>query len=292
MKNSYLFTQPLMELDNELIQNLIRKEGLKGYGAYIVLNDALRKLDGFRMPLSYLLFIAMEAHTTVKYLLKIIKNYGLYKIEHFEVFSPELTDYMLKLMIEKYEKRENELQYKSGKKKCLIKSQVLKSVKLQISNRNNNLNCSELASLRVGTKINTISQFNLREREKEKREKAVEKTQKCDGGVRNNSQQPLMMAEAAVFSSATESVRLGGPLEIVKPFLRTHEIKLLVEQTPSLHKRCLLLHKQFVDPFEKCLGRHGAFSSLLPAYVSAGSMKYAVLGPPDYTIPIEIALSG
>ena len=155
-------------LMDERVLNLMECEGLVGYGAYMMLNYLLRHQEDYRFPLVLLSTVARLAHVRANFLMKIIKNYGLFVMDGEEFFSPSVTDFMLRLRIKKLTTKENKLQGGDPKKKSLSERSELTNVKKEIKKTCNSLTDSRQLSTYAGAKINSISLYKIRERKKEK----------------------------------------------------------------------------------------------------------------------------
>jgi len=199
-----------MGINNKPLRDLLVAEGLMGVGALSYLNDLLRHSQNYRIRLSLLSGIALDTHTSVRYLLKIIKNYGLFVIDGDEFYSPEITNLMLRMKIKHFQIRENELQKNSPIKKSLSVATELNEVKKKLSITIKELNNCKIASLHACAKINTISQLRLREREKEKRETACGEIQKTQLAARKISQQATEEGETEVLNQAEELNQRNG----------------------------------------------------------------------------------
>jgi len=192
MKNYNLTLLQKMGMNNELKQKMLEAEGVKGVGVYLTLDHMLRHTKDYRIRIAIVPSIALNLHVSMRYVLKIIKEYGLFVIDGEEFYSPEITDLMLRLRVKIFQSKEKKLQSIETKKKSLIENVELKEVKKEIATAIKNLNDSKLKTLEAQTKINYISQFKLREREKEKRENASGGRQKNPLAARNFSQQDVI----------------------------------------------------------------------------------------------------
>ena len=197
-----------MVINNKSLEYLLFKEGLQGFGAYRYLNDLLRRSSNYRMRVSFLAVVATDLHTSLRYLLKIVKNYGLFVVDRDEFYSPEVTDMMLRVRLRNYKHLENKLHYIELKKKSLSVATELSKVKKKLSITIKELNDCKIASLRACAKINTISQLRLREREKEKRETASGEMQKSQLAARNISQHTIEEVDTEALNQADEVSRV------------------------------------------------------------------------------------
>ncbi|MFV0546685.1 MAG: hypothetical protein ACK5ND_10960 [Bacteroides sp.] len=168
MKKLDVMLEEDLGLTDERLLNLMECEGMVGYGAYLMLNHLLRHQEDYRFPLVLLSTLARKVHVRANFLMKIIKNYGLFVIDGEEFFSPSVTDFMLRLKIKKLTNKENKLQSGDAKKKSLSERSELKNVKKEIKETCNSLTDSRQISAYAGAKINNISIYKIREREKEK----------------------------------------------------------------------------------------------------------------------------
>jgi len=160
-----------MGMNNELKQRMLEAEGLKGVGVYLTLDHVLRHIKNYRIRLSTVPSIAQNLHTSVRYIMKIVRNYGLFVIDGEEFYSPEITDLMLRVRIKVLQGKEKKLQNQNKKSKGLSEIQELKNIKKDISITTKELYDSRKAAANIRTMINTISQFKLRERERKKKER-------------------------------------------------------------------------------------------------------------------------
>jgi hypothetical protein len=79
------------------LQELFFSEGLKGYGTYWLLMEYLGQRHGYRGKMRHVGWLSKRIGTNAQYLLKIIRQYELFRIEGEEFFSPGLIDRMAPL---------------------------------------------------------------------------------------------------------------------------------------------------------------------------------------------------
>ena len=226
MKNFKFFIQHTIGLTNKLVTDMISTEGLNGYGAYQILNGSLKHQENFRLPLSALSSIANEVKTSARYLLKIIKKYGLFVIDGDEFFSPELTDYMLRMKIKRYHNDKKSMQINTKKTKTGTEFKELNSVNKKVSNLRKILNDSKLKTFRVRANIYNYSQLKKRERDEEEKiaKRPAEKT-KVSGAPRHFCQQEMEHHNMVNIPQMADSLQVNGPLPIVEALRRCSEIK-------------------------------------------------------------------
>lgn len=109
MKNDNFFKHDASACNGEKMMNLIDKEGLRGYGAYWVLLEALRKETDFCCPLSILQSLAIRSRVRASYLLHIVQDFGLFVVEKDHFYSPgmkrRMSTYLLSSKLESVKKR-------------------------------------------------------------------------------------------------------------------------------------------------------------------------------------------
>lgn len=81
MKNDKFFKHDATAADDERILALIEQEGMKGYGTYWVLLEALRKQESLCLSYGVLRPLAARCRTKKEYLLHIVKDFGLFVVE-------------------------------------------------------------------------------------------------------------------------------------------------------------------------------------------------------------------
>lgn len=88
MKNDQYFKHDAGASCNQKIMRLIDELGMKGYGAYWVLQETLRMQKNYRAPMDTLNRIARRARVMPAFLLRIINNYDLFVVEEECFYSP------------------------------------------------------------------------------------------------------------------------------------------------------------------------------------------------------------
>lgn len=81
MKNDKFFKHDVSAANDEKILMLIEEEGMKGYGAYWVLLEALRRQEDLRSSLKILIPLAVRSKVSKKYLLHIVTDFDLFVVE-------------------------------------------------------------------------------------------------------------------------------------------------------------------------------------------------------------------
>lgn len=99
MKNDNFFKHDATAADDEKILLLIEREGLKGYGAYWILIEALRKQDNLCSSFSVLRSLAIRSRVRQSYLVHIVKDFGLFVIEGDHFYSPGMKRRMAKYLL-------------------------------------------------------------------------------------------------------------------------------------------------------------------------------------------------
>lgn len=87
MRNDKFFKHDASAADDEKILILIGTEGLKGYGAYWILLEALRKHQDLRLSFSVIKMLAARYRTRKEYLMHIINDFDLFIIEENHFYS-------------------------------------------------------------------------------------------------------------------------------------------------------------------------------------------------------------
>jgi len=77
--------------ENECFEQLLEKEGMKGYGVYWVVVENLFGKPGYRAPISYLNILAGKMRIRKKYLQRIVTQYGLFKVTKKYFSAPQLA---------------------------------------------------------------------------------------------------------------------------------------------------------------------------------------------------------
>lgn len=88
MRNDKFFKHDASASSDEKIMNLLQKEGLKGYGAYWVILEVLRNQTNFIASYELLQSLAFRLRVHKAYLLKIVKDFGLFCCEEERFYSP------------------------------------------------------------------------------------------------------------------------------------------------------------------------------------------------------------
>lgn len=94
MKNDNFFKHDASASNDERIMVLIEREGLKGYGAYWMLIEALRKQEDLYSSFSLLRSLAYRSRVHVDFLMRIVKDFGLFVVEGERFYSPGLMKRM------------------------------------------------------------------------------------------------------------------------------------------------------------------------------------------------------
>ena len=89
MKRNFYLQHPLMAMYDPRMQQLTEKEGLRGLGAYWVIIEKLGMLPEPRARQEYLRPHCDGKKITLAYLLKIIREYGLFELEEDGYFTPK-----------------------------------------------------------------------------------------------------------------------------------------------------------------------------------------------------------
>lgn len=89
MKRNFYLQHPLMAMCDPRMQQLTEKEGLRGLGAYWVIIEKLGMLPEPRARQEYLRPHCDGKKVTLAYLLKIIREYGLFELEEDGYFTPK-----------------------------------------------------------------------------------------------------------------------------------------------------------------------------------------------------------
>lgn len=98
MKNDNFFKHDATAADDEKILLLIEQEGLKGYGAYWILIEALRKQDDLCSSFGVLRSLAIRSRVRQAYLVHIVKDFGLFVIEGDRFYSAGMKRRMAKYL--------------------------------------------------------------------------------------------------------------------------------------------------------------------------------------------------
>lgn len=88
MKNDKFFKHDATASDDEKVLVLIEQEGMKGYGTYWVLLEALRKQEDLCLSFGVLRPLAARCRTKKEYLLHIVRDFGLFVVEDTHFHSP------------------------------------------------------------------------------------------------------------------------------------------------------------------------------------------------------------
>lgn len=87
MRNDKFLKHDVTATDDERVLLLIEKEGMKGYGAYWMLLEALRKQDDLRLTYNVLRPLAKRFRIHTDYLIHIIEDFGLFVVEDNSFYS-------------------------------------------------------------------------------------------------------------------------------------------------------------------------------------------------------------
>ena len=164
MKSWSVLILESLGLKNELVCQMVAVEGLRGYGAYQILINTIRHQQNFRARLSSLSTIAKMTKTSVRYLLKIIRNYGLFVIDKDEFYSLEISAELYQMKIKRYANRKKTVQSNSDQTKNVTTVNELNSVKSKVSKTGNKQNDCDLQPFRACAYIYNYSQLKKRER--------------------------------------------------------------------------------------------------------------------------------
>lgn len=111
MINDQYFPLEANMMSSDEICNLLREQGIKGFGVYMALLLELRKRDDHRSTLGALEVLAYTCRINKPYLRKIITDYNLFQVEGEGdsacISSPYLDKVMEKLKIKRQQRQEN-----------------------------------------------------------------------------------------------------------------------------------------------------------------------------------------
>lgn len=88
MRNDQYFKHDAGASGNQKIMRLIDELGMKGYGAYWMLQETLRMQSNYRASMNTIKRIAHRARVMPAFLMRIISNYGLFVVEEDHFYSP------------------------------------------------------------------------------------------------------------------------------------------------------------------------------------------------------------
>ncbi|WP_455592581.1 DUF7833 domain-containing protein [Bacteroides sp.] len=88
MKNDLYFKHDAGAAGNQKMMRLIDELGMKGYGAYWLLQETLRKQQNYRAPISIVRRLARQARVMPAFLLRVIENYDLFVMDEACFYSP------------------------------------------------------------------------------------------------------------------------------------------------------------------------------------------------------------
>lgn len=88
MKNDQFLKHDASASNNEKLMLLVEKEGMKGYGAYWILLEALRKQEVFSASFTICRPLALRARVRKEYLIHIVKDFDLFEVEEDCFYSP------------------------------------------------------------------------------------------------------------------------------------------------------------------------------------------------------------
>lgn len=98
MRNDNFFKHDASASNDEKLMLLIEQEGMKGYGAYWILMEALRKQKDLCSSFSILRVLASRSRVRKEYLLHIIKDFDLFVVEENSFYSPGMKQRMSKYL--------------------------------------------------------------------------------------------------------------------------------------------------------------------------------------------------
>lgn len=96
MRNDKFFKHDASASSDEKIMNLLQKEGLKGYGAYWVILETLRNQTDFTASYELLQSLAFRLRVRKAYLIRIVKDFGLFCCEKGGFYSPGMQQRLAK----------------------------------------------------------------------------------------------------------------------------------------------------------------------------------------------------
>lgn len=96
MRNDKFFKHDASASSDEKIMNLLQKEGLKGYGAYWVILETLRNQTDFTASYELLQNLAFRLRCRKAYLIRIVKDFGLFCCEEEGFYSPGMQQRLAK----------------------------------------------------------------------------------------------------------------------------------------------------------------------------------------------------
>lgn len=91
MRNDQFLKHDASASNNEKLMALMEVEGLKGYGAYWILLEALRKQDGFCASFNMCRLLAVRARVRKEYLIHIVKDFDLFEVKEDRFYSPGMS---------------------------------------------------------------------------------------------------------------------------------------------------------------------------------------------------------
>ena len=89
MKRNFYLQHPLMAMYDPRMKQLIEEEGLRGLGAYWLIIEKLEVLPEPRAREEYLRPHCDKKKIILSYLMKIIREYGLFELEEDGYFMPK-----------------------------------------------------------------------------------------------------------------------------------------------------------------------------------------------------------
>lgn len=99
MKNDNFFKHDATAADDEKMLLLIEKEGMKGYGAYWILIEALRKQENLCSSFGILHSLAVRSRVRKEYLIHIVKDFGLFVVEGDYFYSSGMKRRMARYLL-------------------------------------------------------------------------------------------------------------------------------------------------------------------------------------------------
>lgn len=91
MRNGQFFRHDVSATSSPKLMVLLQKAGVKGYGVYWVVLEALRMQADFRLPLSMLGLLARQARTRSTFVERVILEFDLFVVEDDFFYSPGMN---------------------------------------------------------------------------------------------------------------------------------------------------------------------------------------------------------
>jgi len=95
MEKNFYFKHDASAFSDAKLMNLVRQEGMTGYGIYWVILEFLRMQHEYSAPYVMLSHLSKRANTSSKRLKRIISNYDLFVLTDDRFYSPGLFERML-----------------------------------------------------------------------------------------------------------------------------------------------------------------------------------------------------